>query len=870
MDNFFYNLNKKMANLAKRQDLAESAVTERDQGKHNNATTGFKAVAKKAAKEYGSKAAGERVAGAQFQKMKKAGMAEMDNSTLKSYRDKANKQALDIDAALDQGRFTKKGKSELVNKMVKRDKGVGRANAKLASRKLSEDLQADDGEYYKSADDFFSQFEADHFEQETTSTDGMEIRGYIDGKCVMAWQFDDESMTGGYGNYDDSSLMAEQGMEESAFQAAIGKKKYGEKGMKALQKAGREQASDKTMSTIRNRYDRYNEAESMSLDEADMEEGNEFSGNREAAIKAGKPTFTVGNKTYRVTGNTSDEKKMEEGAFKTQDIDRQEREMKKSPRGLNQVPGMQNNKPHTREHPLKNVARGVKAFVQGKPEPMDEEKESRSKGTAFDPDTRKQMKTDQEGTGNFDKKKISTGTVYTRRHKEDDEEEVKSNEPKKKGRPKGPAKGPERVTAKSYKYKQGRPVKENGIAITDRGEYDDEAGMAQDQLNTIVRHARELERAIGAGDNLPEWVQEKMGQIKGMMSSVTDYMLSQKERGIEDTMGREGIRIAEDVTMSTGAIQQLWQLATALKGYIQDPDGTAVWQEMAQIIKGYKDAPQQNIAEKAVSVKQRRAAGIAHAAQKGEIPKKELRGASKAMAKMPAGELTKFAATKEKGLPKKVKEGGKPDFLDLDKDGNKTEPMKQAAKQTKGKKKEVDETTTSGSVAVASSAAPKGKSGMSFGKGVYEGAVNESYQRKLTAILNEGMNVSVNMTNQDNGAPNKSINISADGEDAEKLAEILKLAGLGSQSSGCSSCGQSSCGCSEQVDENQPDWPTNTATTDGNDPYLHRFSGGLNGAKSTGQTTVPVVASQARRQVSMEESVALERSLFNTWKNYKG
>lgn len=43
-----------------------------DVGKHNNGTTtGFKAVEKKAAKEYGSKAAGEKVAGAVYAKMRK-------------------------------------------------------------------------------------------------------------------------------------------------------------------------------------------------------------------------------------------------------------------------------------------------------------------------------------------------------------------------------------------------------------------------------------------------------------------------------------------------------------------------------------------------------------------------------------------------------------------------------------------------------------------------------------------------------------------------------------------------------------------------------------------------------------------------------
>jgi len=39
------------------------------------------------------------------------------------------------------------------------------------------------------------------------------------------------------------------------------------------------------------------------VDETDMEEGNEFSGARAAAIKAGQDTFTVDGKTYHVTGD---------------------------------------------------------------------------------------------------------------------------------------------------------------------------------------------------------------------------------------------------------------------------------------------------------------------------------------------------------------------------------------------------------------------------------------------------------------------------------------------------------------------------------------------------------------------------------------
>ena len=57
----------------------------------------------------------------------------------------------------------------------------------------------------------------------------------------------------------------------------------------------------------------------------------------------------------------------------------------------------------------------------------------------------------------------------------------------------------------------------------------------------------------------------------------------------------------------------------------------------------------------AKSKSQHRAAGAAYAA-KCKGAKIGLKGASKKMAKMSCKELKKFAGTKEKGLPKKVKE----------------------------------------------------------------------------------------------------------------------------------------------------------------------------------------------------------------------
>ena len=147
------------------------------------------------------------------------------------------------------------------------------------------------------------------------------------------------------------------------------------------------------------------------------------------------------------------------------------------------------------------------------------------------------------------------------------------------------------------------------------------------------------------------------------------------------------------------------------------------------------------VAEKSVSKAQQKAMGAALAAKRGDIPKSKLKGASKEMLKMSEKDLEDFAKTKHKGLPEKKKKAkkesvelvddfgeiveakksaaqkkaqekfkamvkgkkgddkdsmdessAKPDYIDIDKDGDKKEPMKKAAKDAKkGKKKAVKE-----------------------------------------------------------------------------------------------------------------------------------------------------------------------------------
>ena len=136
----------------------------------------------------------------------------------------------------------------------------------------------------------------------------------------------------------------------------------------------------------------------------------------------------------------------------------------------------------------------------------------------------------------FHKKKVSTGTVYSRKHKEEPEADDEDDTPKKKGRPAGTkkkigAKGPS-TTSKLIKdgpkkapSKAKKKVKE-GLDIEDQGEYDDEAGMARQDLHTVVDAAKELHDILASDENLPEWVQAKITKALDYIDTSRDYVKS--------------------------------------------------------------------------------------------------------------------------------------------------------------------------------------------------------------------------------------------------------------------------------------------------------------------------------------------------------
>jgi len=339
---------------------------------------------------------------------------------------------------------------------------------------------------------------------------------------------------------------------------------------------------------------------------------------------------------------------------------------------------------------------------------------------------------------------------------------------------------------------------------------------------------------------------------RGRPKGTTGAIGAKGPSGKSKLMTREGDQDIEDQgeydqegDMAKDDIKTIVRHAQALSKVLGDNDNLPEWvqSKLAKIegmmisideyMQNQESDEEEPIAEKAVSKQQQKFMGMAHAMQKGE----KVKGASKELKKvastMKPKDTEDFAKTKHKGLPDKAK--------------------------SKKKEEDVEESTTAGSV--ATSTATKGGGGM-VGKGIYD-----SMNRELENMIAESM--TINMSDSTEGG--KSLTITATDEDALKLGMLLKNAGLGGEdahggdmhSSGeqaCPTCGMPDCGCGdvqEAVDDNAPDYPTNTEQADNNFGY----AGGLNKPKTDvagdGQSTVPVVAAHTQDEDALRRMMEM-------------
>ena len=363
----------------------------------------------------------------------------------------------------------------------------------------------------------------------------------------------------------------------------------------------------------------------------------------------------------------------------------------------------------------------------------------------------------------------------------------------------------------------------------------DEHGNLKDKKKAKSKDDGPKKKGRPAGTGRKLGAKGPTGKSK-LLRMKEDEMISLVDKGEYD---REGDMAREQLHTAAEAAKELHDILDAdenLPEWVQSKITKAL--DYLDTARDYmkasdaEDGEEMPVAEKAVSRQQQKFMGMAHAMQKGE----KIKGASPELKKvaktMKKGDVEDFAKTKHKGLPEKKK-----------------------------KEEAVDETTVAGSVATAPTSGKAAK-GMMFGKGVYESQIAESFERKLNMIA-EGM--SINMSVGEDGT--KSLSVNATNEDAEQLAMILKMAGLGSSAGHkevCPACGSADCGC-EQMDEdysNSPDEETQTT-----DYMTKTIAGGLNKPKrdvaGNGQTTVPVSA------VRVQEEADIESHLTNLYKQFK-
>ena len=778
---FFYDLNKKLDSIREKPEVTHGQLNERDMGKHNNKTTGFDALAKKAGKEYGSKAAGERVAGAQFQKMKKAGKLEEGGMD----------EAIRIMAKPEGSKVTRGTAAYVPKNSIAGKTPQGQAH-RDATAAMAKSARAAGGKLAMN---------------KTTDVTGKRVPGGYDAmaKGVTPYRSSTEEGLGdmakkvggmakkvggavlnklGHGSDEDmrKDLQRKMGLPQTGKKPEQVKEKMSpaksqsfaalappkDKITFADKIAGAKKEVDEMLGDVA--AEAIKSALSPKQKQLDKNQNGKLDANDFAMLRGGK-TSNGGTVTKTKTGM-----KHSAGPGRYGGSDEESHV-------VDRLKG-----PSTKNLTGKQVA----------DEGWDEmEKDVKSRMSA-------RKVGDVTHGDKHDTQEIPGGRRVTRRTDPNtgysvgaDSDEPASGEKRGRGRPKGPAKAPERVTAKATKHKGGRKTNEDGIDITNKGEYDQEGSMAKDDIKTIVRHAQALEKILGDNDNLPEWVQAKLAKIEGMMTAVDDYMQNQEQ----------------DEEMAVG------EEKTSTRDNRAERAGKKVTKDIE-----YDEKKKDHIHGK------KRGSEDARAEKAGKKVAKDI----------------EYDEKKDK--PKKVKEQGGTDT-------------------------------------------PTASSGFSFGQGIYD-----SMNRELESMIAESMNISMSMNTDANGGPSKSITVTATDEDALKLGELLKNAGIGgdhspnvaggadldhpgaievngtmdadgaealadkirqamgdhnhSEGEVCDTCGQEDCGC-EAVDEaygddvvsqNSPDYPTNTETS--HDAL--QYAGGLNKPKTDvagdGQTTIPNTA----------------------------
>lgn len=131
---------------------------------------------------------------------------------------------------------------------------------------------------------------------------------------------------------------------------------------------------------------------------------------------------------------------------------------------------------------------------------------------------------------------------------------------------------------------QGHRLK-TGFHAFDPDKAEHEGETLKNSLRTIARNAKELHNRLENQDQFPEWVSEKIGTIKGMMTAVTEYLISKQEpsesAGVIAGGGvGEGLEhFDHEISMAKGEMRSAAKAAKRIYDMLNQRDELMAWQQ---------------------------------------------------------------------------------------------------------------------------------------------------------------------------------------------------------------------------------------------------------------------------------------------------
>jgi len=113
-----------------------------------------------------------------------------------------------------------------------------------------------------------------------------------------------------------------------------------------------------------------------------------------------------------------------------------------------------------------------------------------------------------------------------------------------------------------------------GFHAHDPDKADHELETVKNSLKTIMRNAQELYSHLDGSTQFPEWVSEKIGQIKGMMTSVSDYMVSKQMPMSEDHEFND-----HEISMARGEMRSAVKSAKKIYELLGQRQNIMAWQQ---------------------------------------------------------------------------------------------------------------------------------------------------------------------------------------------------------------------------------------------------------------------------------------------------